>query len=113
MLSYEVIWKRETAINQLKAGLETLDVLSLAKRYPETFIDKFVAVSVSVTKDRLLQELCIASPKNDEEHRTLEFFHEYLSLDGYVEIGPGGLSYQFTSHNAFISLSVNLQLYVS
>lgn len=96
MLLYEVIWKRETAINQLKVGLETLDVLSLAKRYPETFIEKFVSQNVSVTKDRLLQELYITNPKNDEEHRTLEFFHEYLSLDGYVEIGPGGLSNLFT-----------------
>ena len=90
MVLHEVIWKRQTAINQLAAGLKGLNLLQLLKKHPDAFKEKFVFSSTNkITKELLLEQMDLPSAKNDNEEKTLEFFLEYLREEDQLQIGNG------------------------
>lgn len=100
MLLHELIWKRQTAIDQLIVGLGILNVIDLIKRYPELFKDKLVHSPNIVSKERLLEEMYIVRPTTEDEERTATFFDNYLGTDGQLEIAGFPLTnFIGTGHN--------------
>eukprot|EP00112_Aurelia_sp_Birch-Aquarium-sp1_P005286 Seg1598.20 transcript_id=Seg1598.20/GoldUCD/mRNA.D3Y31 product="G2/M phase-specific E3 ubiquitin-protein ligase" protein_id=Seg1598.20/GoldUCD/D3Y31 len=89
LLLHEIIWKRQTAINQLADGLKSLEVIDMLRKHPESFREKFVASNVTITKDRLLEEMVIASPNTEEEERAKSFFLQYIGTEEQISIGDG------------------------
>lgn len=92
LLLHEIIWKLQTAINQLADGLKSLEVIDMLRKHPESFREKFVASNVTITKDRLLEEMVIASPNTEEEERAKSFFLQYIGTEEQISIGDGTLS---------------------
>ena len=89
MLLFEIIWKRHTAINQLVDGLKNKDVLTLLRKHPETFKDKFVSSSVLLTHEILLKDMIFTLPGKELEEKAQTFLIEYLKLDGEISVGDG------------------------
>ena len=89
MLLFEIIWKRHTAINQLADGLKNQDVLTLLRRHPESFKEKFVASSVLLTHEILLKDMIFTLPGNELEEKAKTLLIEYLKLHGEISVGDG------------------------
>lgn len=89
MLLFEIIWKRQTAINQLADGLKKNDVLLLIRKYPGKLKEKFVAINVKLTSEQLLNQMIWSGPDNELEERAKKFLIEYLNLEGDITIGDG------------------------
>ena len=89
LLLNEILWKRQTAINQLMDGLRATDLLAIVKQHPEEFKEKFVFSDKKLTKARLLEQTHISVPTTQAEERTTEFFMQYLDKEDLIEIGNG------------------------
>eukprot|EP00112_Aurelia_sp_Birch-Aquarium-sp1_P013955 Seg2989.2 transcript_id=Seg2989.2/GoldUCD/mRNA.D3Y31 product="G2/M phase-specific E3 ubiquitin-protein ligase" protein_id=Seg2989.2/GoldUCD/D3Y31 len=91
MLLYEVIWRRQTAINQLMDGLKAADVLVVVKRYPEKLKSKFVGSKLEITKEILLKEMFFKETVSKEQESSKTFFLDYLEDEKYLAFGEGKL----------------------
>lgn len=89
MLLYEVIWRRQTAINQLMDGLKAADVLVVVKRYPEKLKSKFVGSKLEITKEILLKEMFFKETVSKEQESSKTFFLDYLEDEKYLAFGEG------------------------
>ena len=84
---HEVIWKRESSINQLFHGLKFFNVLDVVRKFPQHFIAKFIYTNTVLNSTVLLQHIKSYETSNNFEERAKEFFIEYLDED--VEIPCG------------------------
>lgn len=89
LLLHEILWKRQTAINQLVDGLRGTDLLEIIQQHPEEFKEKFVFSNTKLTKARLLDQTHISVATTQAEERTTEFFMQYLDREDPIEIGNG------------------------
>ena len=88
---HEVIWKRESAINQLLQGLKFCNVLDTVRKYPQHFLEMFVYTNTVVNSTVLLQHIRFDETSNDSEKRAKEFFVEYIGEDVEIPCGDGKL----------------------
>ena len=94
LLLYEIIWKREAAINQIMQGLALLDVLDLIRKYPNQFRSRFVASTTVVTSSELMEQITIAEPSNSAEERAKTFFVQYIQDNMTISCGEGNYDVQ-------------------
>ncbi len=92
MLLYELIWRRQTAIQQLMDGLKAADVLRIIKQHPNKLKAKFVGSKVKVTKETLLNEMFFKDAASKAEECTKSFFLTYLEDEKCITLG-NGMSY--------------------
>jgi hypothetical protein len=83
-----VIWKRESAINQLLQGLKLLHVLETVQKFPDRFQSKFV-YNVALTSSVLKENLVFMETSEVVHERTKEFFLRYIDANVTISCGEG------------------------
>lgn len=98
LMLHEIIWKRETAINQIIQGLKMLNVLQMIQKAPQNFLNKFVQSSANLTGELMLEWLDIAEPGNNAEEEAKNMFKGYIMQGDNIVISCGhGNTYTNTS----------------
>jgi hypothetical protein len=83
-----VIWKRESAINQLLQGLKLLHVLETVQKFPDRFQSKFV-FNVALTSSVLKENMVFMETSEVVHERTKEFFLRYIDANVTIACGEG------------------------
>lgn len=92
LLLHEIIWKRESAINQLMQGLKLLNVLDAVRKFPQNFQTKFVYMEVPLTATVLKDHLEFSETSNtDENVETMKTWKSHV-----VKVLLMWLKYTFT-----------------
>lgn len=89
LLLHEIIWKRESAINQLMQGLKLLNALEIIRKFPQHFQSKFVYTDAELTSSVLREHLEFSETLNIMEERAREFFLRYIEDNVAISCGQG------------------------
>ena len=91
LLLHEIVWKRETAINQLLQGLKLLNVLDMIQKLPQQFWTFFFYDGV-LTVSVLKEHMHFNEASNTFEERVKDFFFRYIDEDVVISCGEGILT---------------------
>lgn len=89
LLLHEIVWKRETAINQLLQGLKLQNVLDMVQKFPKQFEMFFVFNNVELTPSTLTESMQFCKASNTSEERAKEFFCTYINDNVLILVGEG------------------------
>ena len=89
LLLHEIIWKRESALNQLTQGLKVLGVLEAIQKYPDHFRPMFVHPEVPLTGAQLKDHLYFLQCESNNQERARDFFLKYIDSDAIIVCGEG------------------------